>query len=68
MIIIIIPTTLSVSYRKTVPESIGVGSIILTVNATDNDIPPNNMICYSILAEVIKMWRVIVRLSVLYIG
>ena len=27
-------------------------SSLITVTATDNDIPPNNIICYSILAEV----------------
>ena len=42
----------SASYRATVPENVTIGYIILTVNATDDDIYPNNIICYSILAEV----------------
>ena len=40
------------SYRKTIPESVTIGSSLLNVTATDDDIAPNNMICYSILAEV----------------
>jgi len=45
-------TSLLASYRRTISENITIGTSILNVTATDNDIPPNNMICYNISAEV----------------
>ena len=49
---IIINAILPGLYRRTVPENVMIGSSIINITATDDDIAPNNIICYSILAEV----------------
>lgn len=52
--ILIIITFLPGSYRKTVPEDVTIGSSLLNVTASDADSYPNNITCYSILADVSK--------------
>ena len=49
---IIINAILPGLYRRNVPENVMIGSSIISITATDRDIAPNNIICYSILAEV----------------
>jgi len=40
------------SYSVSIPEDTPVGSTILTVTATDEDIHPNNFTCYRLLNQV----------------
>lgn len=49
---VIVITILIGSYRATIREDTKVGSSLINVTATDNDIAPNNIICYYILSEV----------------